>query len=300
MELNPKISIVVATYNRTALLPAAVESVLAQTFSEFELLIVDDGSTDSTAEVISSYSDPRISYIPLEQNRGAAYARNHGIAETHAPWVMVWDSDDELYPNALETLMRAANAHPDAGTISAPARPLQNGVELPWKKSEAGLISIEQIVCKYLPANEKVRMFKKELAALAAYRSFNLDFLVNAYLVKQAPWYHLAEPLGDLRIAGADSLTNARKRFNAKKSQDRAPHLATFLESFGTDVKRGCPARYGAYAYGTALGFLVAGNNDEALRWSSEAWKAHKNLRTFAALALVRTQGAGAVLKLIG
>ncbi len=300
MEPVPNVSIVIATYNRAQLLPACIASVLSQTHRDFEVIIVDDGSTDETASVVGNLSDTRIHYFSLEKNGGAAAARNYGIAQARAPWVMVWDSDDELYPEALEKLLQAAHQHSDAGTISAPALPIQKGTELPWKRREEGYISVEQIVCKYLPANEKVRMFKKELAPLAAYRSYNLDFLVNAYLVTQAPWYHVAEPLGMLRIAGADSLTKARRKFNVHKSQDRAEHLALFLESFGEEVKAGCPARYSAYAYGASLGFLASGNTVEARRLSSLAWNTHRTLRTLGALLLTHLPGGSTILRLIG
>lgn len=98
-----KFSIVIPTYNRAAFLPKAIESVLNQTYTNWELIIVDDGSTDNTREVVSQYNDGRITYI-YQQNAERSAARNNGIAHAKGDYVCFLDSDNVMLPNRLQLL----------------------------------------------------------------------------------------------------------------------------------------------------------------------------------------------------
>lgn len=97
------ISIITPTYNRAHLLPRMVESVLNQTFKHWELIIMDDGSTDNTREVVESYGDPRIKYY-FTNNSGAADKRNQGVEKSQNEYIIFLDSDDEPKPRWLELL----------------------------------------------------------------------------------------------------------------------------------------------------------------------------------------------------
>lgn len=102
-----KISVVIPTYNRADQLDRAVSSVLDQTESDFELLIVDDGSTDNTKELCTRYRDPRVQYFRHETNRGASTARNTGILHAKGKYIAFLDSDDEWKPTKLEKQVAA-------------------------------------------------------------------------------------------------------------------------------------------------------------------------------------------------
>lgn len=101
-----RFSIVIPTYNRADFLPKAIESVLAQTFADWELIIVDDGSTDNTKEVVSQYSDSRITYI-YQENAERSAARNNGITHSVGEYVLFLDSDDYYLSNFLNDLNQA-------------------------------------------------------------------------------------------------------------------------------------------------------------------------------------------------
>jgi glycosyltransferase involved in cell wall biosynthesis len=111
------VSIILPTLNRADLLPRSIRSVLEQTFTGFELIVVDDGSTDHTAEVVASFSDGRIKYHRHEMSRGAAAARNTGWRMSRGRYIAFQDSDDQWSSSKLAAQLRAIeNASSRVGT----------------------------------------------------------------------------------------------------------------------------------------------------------------------------------------
>jgi glycosyltransferase involved in cell wall biosynthesis len=99
---TPMVTVVIPAYNRAATVGRAIESVLNQTHQDFEIVVVDDGSTDTTASVVAAITDPRITLIRHERNLGGGAARNTGYRAGSAPFVAFLDSDDEWLPTKLE------------------------------------------------------------------------------------------------------------------------------------------------------------------------------------------------------
>lgn len=117
-QQKEKVSIIIPTYNRAHLIERSIRSILNQTYEDFELLIVDDGSTDNTKEVVEGIGDVRIRYISCATNGGAAKARNVGIAEAKYDYIAFQDSDDEWHPDKLEKQMKVMKtASPDTGLV---------------------------------------------------------------------------------------------------------------------------------------------------------------------------------------
>jgi GalNAc5-diNAcBac-PP-undecaprenol beta-1,3-glucosyltransferase len=102
------VSIIMATYNRAGTIPRAIRSVLGQSYPYWELIVVDDGSTDGTDEVLAQFSDPRIKVFRHERNRGATAARNTGLEHLRGGWFTLLDSDDEMLPEALGVMVDCA------------------------------------------------------------------------------------------------------------------------------------------------------------------------------------------------
>ena len=102
MTDGPRISVVMPVYNRAGLVQRALRSVFAQTFSDFELIVVDDGSTDDLASALHQFPDPRLGLVRRERNGGIAAARNTGIRASRGAYVAFIDSDDEWLPKMLE------------------------------------------------------------------------------------------------------------------------------------------------------------------------------------------------------
>jgi glycosyltransferase involved in cell wall biosynthesis len=114
----PPVSVVIPAYNRAATIRAAIESVLRQTWTDFELIVVDDGSTDGTLAAAAAVEDPRLRLVPAPRNLGAAGARNLGVAEARGRWIAFQDSDDEWLPGKLEKQMARLTA-PGAAYVGA-------------------------------------------------------------------------------------------------------------------------------------------------------------------------------------
>ena len=104
---EPRVSIIIPTFNRAGTITKSIESVLRQSFSDFELIIVDDGSRDNTEDVVNSLADDRIRYIRQETNSGGSAARNVGIHEARASLVAFQDSDDVWMPDKLSSQLAA-------------------------------------------------------------------------------------------------------------------------------------------------------------------------------------------------
>jgi glycosyltransferase involved in cell wall biosynthesis len=99
--VTPKVSVILPVHNRADVLPRAIQSVLGQELRDFELIIIDDGSSDGSAQVAESFGDERIRLIRLERNRGGNVARNEGIRAAKAPLIAFLDSDDRYLPAKL-------------------------------------------------------------------------------------------------------------------------------------------------------------------------------------------------------
>jgi glycosyltransferase involved in cell wall biosynthesis len=111
----PRVSIVIPTYNRSTVVRRAIDSVFAQTFQDFEVVVVDDGSTDDTRGALVGYPD-RLRYI-AQKNQGPAAARNHGMEQARGQFIGFLDSDDLYYPDNIEAHVRVFERNPAAGLV---------------------------------------------------------------------------------------------------------------------------------------------------------------------------------------
>src|SRR5215471_7855638 len=98
----PKVSVIIPTHNRAEFLRSAITSVLNQTYQDFEIIVVDDASTDKTPEVVASFHDGKIKYIRHDANKGDAGSRNTGIRNSSGDFLAFLDDDDEWLPEKLQ------------------------------------------------------------------------------------------------------------------------------------------------------------------------------------------------------
>jgi glycosyltransferase involved in cell wall biosynthesis len=111
-NMKPFFSITISLYNKENYIKSTIESVLAQTFQDFEIIVVNDGSTDGSEHVVKSISDDRIKYFS-QQNKGASAARNLAISKGHGTYIALLDADDLWQDTYLETIHRLIESYPD-------------------------------------------------------------------------------------------------------------------------------------------------------------------------------------------
>ena len=132
IETKPQVSVIIPTYNRAWVIEEAIDSVLAQDYTEFELIVVDDGSTDHTSDVLDSYRNV-IKVFP-QKNKGVSAARNRGIAEASGKFIAFLDSDDLWLPQKLTVQIEFFDQTPDALICQTEEIWIRNGLRVNPKK----------------------------------------------------------------------------------------------------------------------------------------------------------------------
>lgn len=126
-----KFSVVVPLYNKAPYIASALQSVLEQSVADFEIIVIDDGSTDNGPELVKALADPRIRLIS-QANGGVSRARNAGIALAHGEWVAFLDADDWLHPEYFATLIEAQHRHPEADVVATAFITIAHTHHEPW------------------------------------------------------------------------------------------------------------------------------------------------------------------------
>ncbi|MEL6856642.1 MAG: glycosyltransferase family 2 protein, partial [Cyanobacteria bacterium J06607_13] len=119
----PQVSVLIGAYNEESRIRLTIDSILAQTFSNWELIVVDDCSTDATFDILTIYAqqDPRIGIYRNEQNRGVSSSMNFALQHVRAPLIARIDGDDEMLPNRLAMQVEFMSAHPEIGVLGTSA-----------------------------------------------------------------------------------------------------------------------------------------------------------------------------------
>ena len=125
---QPFVSVIMPTYNHAKIIGKAIESVLNQTYKNFELIIIDNYSEDDTEKIVASYSDDRIIYLKFRNNGIIAASRNAGIKHSHGEWISFLDSDDYWEKEKLQAVHSAIKKNPGAILVSHCERVINNGV----------------------------------------------------------------------------------------------------------------------------------------------------------------------------
>lgn len=158
-------------YNAEAFVGEAIESILAQTFTDFELVVLNDGSTDSTSSIVSSYTDPRIIHHQNKHNVGIANNLNIGLKMANGEYIARFDGDDISMPDRLQIQVTFLDNHPEIGLCSAAMQLIGNESAVWTRDPHPEDVKITTLF--YSPVLHASSMFRKEL------------FLVNDLLYRQ-------------------------------------------------------------------------------------------------------------------
>src|SRR5262245_59564990 len=148
MRACPKVTVIIPTFNRARYLAEAIGSVLGQTFADYELIVVDDGSTDETSAVLAGFGDSRLRVL-RQENRGISAAMNIGLQAARGEYVARLDSDDVWFADLLERETAVLDSRPDVGVVYAKAQvmsengaPREHYVGLPLRYPDDALLSL--------------------------------------------------------------------------------------------------------------------------------------------------------------
>ena len=273
------ISVVIPTYNRMNILPRAVDSVLGQSFKDYEILIVDDGSTDGTEMLFSKglyANDNRICYFRLPVNSGVHTARNYGIEHARGEFIVLLDSDDELFSSAVSNAIIQFELDHKIGLVLG-AFIKNNSQQLTgFDVRENKYIEYQDYLCGKEMSKYKNQfvMIRGDIIGNTRYVMQNLDFIFFRRIAKKTKVFFMASPVGIYHIDNnEDSLHKKRNKLNLNLSIKRAIELDLFLDEFGKDIISMCSKNYSTYAYGAAVGLLLNNKKRQAIKRAIEAYK---------------------------
>ena len=261
----PTVSVVIPAYNRADVLPRTIESVLSQNYEDFEVIVVDDASTDDTEAVVSSYDDDRLRYLHHDENRGANAARNTGVRAATGTYVSFLDSDDEFRPENLAVTTAVLERRPDCAGVFTSFRSVRNGRVENVSVAQPGEMSFERICSENAIGGFSCVSFRADV--------FDSVGLLDESLRSSQDWDFFIRVIENHRMVGIDEVlaihhlheqrisSNKRRKFDG---QER------FLEKHGDKL-----TRLGKANLQYARGFVHTdhGEYDEAARAFKTAFR---------------------------
>jgi glycosyltransferase involved in cell wall biosynthesis len=215
---EPRVTVLIPVWNNAATLRRAIDSILAQTMADLELIVLDDGSTDETPSVVRSIQDPRLRYLALP-HRGISASLNRGLDEARAPLVAVQDADDWSLPTRLERQLAAFDAEPAVAVVGCLMREVdERGRELrPRQPRVAG--DVTALLPRFNPTPNTSSVFRRDLAVAAG--GFEPEI---RYAQDYALWSRLAD---EHRIVNVGEILAVRQMgaANAGARQERVQLL---------------------------------------------------------------------------
>ena len=260
----PKVSVVIPAYNQAHFIAETIESVLAQTFQDFEIVVIDDGSTDNTPEIVSSFP---VRYF-RQENQGPPSARNRGIELSNGEYIAFLDSDDVLMENALQKGVEVLDSHPEVGFSYGQASMMdEDGHIYRVRKSSfldsSAIVDGKEQIREVLFSNriatsavmvrrqclDEVGVFQEELRTHQ-----DLEFFIR--VLKRYPAAYIAEPLVKYRVH-----PNQLHRHHTPRVAERAfllilqevfedPDFASYLQPWKIQAYSHLYRRIASDAYG--------------------------------------------------
>jgi glycosyltransferase involved in cell wall biosynthesis len=246
MNNYPLVSVIIPTYNRAHLLPRAMNSVLNQAYQNFELIIVDDGSTDNTEEVVKSFDDNRIIYHKHENNRGVLATKNTGWDLAKGKYNCRLDDDDELLPEALETAVNKLMELSSQGIrmVQFDVINAESGRFGGSGIRKEGYISYEDILCGRVHG-DYFKAFDMNLIGDNRFdeRLLGSESILWLKLHRESKSYYVPKTL--YRAYREHGLRISSPIYSFKNISRVTLTQKAYLEEYGEDMKLLCPRYYG-------------------------------------------------------
>lgn len=219
--LKPSITVLMPVYNAERFLQEAIDSVLQQTFTDFEFLILDDGSTDKSIDIIQAYTDPRIRFYQNEKNLGISATLNRGIALATAEVIARMDADDLCYPHRLQQQWEYLQAHPDCALVSSNVRIITETGAVVRQDDYKSPYYYYNLTFECWIYHPTITFRKNAVQEIGAYTvTYSEDFELFWQLSRKYKIYNLPEVLLDYRIT-SQSLHQVQKKQEYDQAQER-------------------------------------------------------------------------------
>lgn len=274
---QPSLSIVVPMYNRERFVGRLIDSCLSQNDPDFEIIVVDDKSTDDSVNAVLAYTDPRIRLVRHDVNRGVCPARNSGIDAARGDWVVLIDSDDELLPGALQAIRRRiSTARPEIARLVFMYE-LDQGGHSPQPSltdeiwDYAGYI---RWASRLQGAGDFCNVVRRDAFRVVRYptgqaleASFHLDFAQHFH-TQACP-----EVVGVIHSDAPNRSLKEIDRQSTAKAADRAAEMAEQLTRHGEALQRWAPQMYRKQRIALATVFFSAGQRRRGLQAAMQVLK---------------------------
>lgn len=279
---SPLISIIIPTYNRASCINRAINSCLAQTYQNFEIVITDDGSTDNTENKILEYKNEKIKYFKFKENRGVIKARNNSIINSQGKWILLFDSDDELNSNCLEVFVREINklenkkikmifAH-FINTATGKTK-ISNKFQQILKKQN-NILTYENFLCAGVNIGDPLPIVKKEVFNKIPYDTYvkrNMAVVWHQFF-KISDVLVIDDYLGTCYTEGTDRITANRLR----DVNLWVEGLLEYIKIFKNDILCKCPKAFSLQYRSLALYQYQSGQVKESRKSLLKAIKYNK------------------------
>lgn len=309
----PRMSVIMPVYNVQAYIAEAIQSVLDQTFTDFELIVVDDGGSDDSIRIARGFADTRIRIIS-QANRGLAGARNTGIAEARAPYIALLDSDDRWHQDKLLLHYVHLQANPDVGVSYSGSRMIDEHGEPMKVAMRPKLVDISQrdILCRNPVGNGSAPVLRRETLDRAVFshpkdphrlcwfdesfrQSEDIELWVRLASVHQVRFEGIEGLLTDYRIVGGGLSANVVRQYISWTrmldiARINAPDL---IEQHGATA-RAYQLRY------LARRAVQLGNAELASDFLHRAWRAKPTILLEEPVKSTVTFGAVQIARLMG
>lgn len=287
------VSIVLATFNRAYCLGRAIDSVLNQSFQNFELIVIDDGSTDDTKALVESYEDPRLRFFHNSANRGQTVCLNEGIRAARAPLIAFQDSDDEWLPHKLEKQVAAINAAPERVGVVYCDRWRVDGEEKTWSHAphftpEDGLVYVRALDGELHNIANQCLLIRRECFENSGYFDENIRRHVDMELIirlsEKYLFLHLSDPLVNYYITD-DSIS--------KRGEEVAINTWETIVAKHHKGYRSLPAAFAKRAYWIGSFHMRASNGSKGRAYLGRAFRAQPMTLRYAMAYLISCFGPG-------
>jgi glycosyltransferase involved in cell wall biosynthesis len=276
---QPLVSVIIPTHNRAAMLNRAVNSVLTQTMKDFELIVVSDGSTDNTQEVLEKIKDQRVYFLKHESEKGSAAARNTGIYTSRGKYVAFLDDDDEWLPTKLERqVLVIQNAQREVGLVYHWMEYIHDGCVLETRKPTLHGYIFPEMLDKQAITNSSTLLLKREVLDIVygfdetLWRGNDSDFIRR--VTKHFHVDYVPEVLCKVYVGHNDRISINNKQ----GTRNELVGLKNWLEKFESDFAK-YPEKKAQILLRIAKDHMKLGEIKNAIPFFKDAIKACPRMR---------------------